>query len=136
MCTRSFKEIIIGIWWFEEFVSEFRCACGIADVPGFCLGLSLTKCSSEGCFWRRDGEEGRKSQGSGSRRGWPCCRARAGVRWRLGCRHCEGGPSGLSLHPRARGRPLSPPVMWDVSQQNAKSPLGGCKNVKTMNILV
>lgn len=46
-----------------------------------------------------------------------------------GVRAARGGTrlSGLSLHPWARGGPLSSPVMWDVLQQNAKSPLSDCK---------
>lgn len=54
--------------------------------------------------------------GSGTQRG--VCAAGGGARL-----------LGLSLHPWARGGPLSSPVMWDVSRQNTKSPLGDCKTI-------
>lgn len=64
--------------------------------------------------------------GSGTHRG--VCAARGGARL-----------LGLSLRPWAQGGPLSSPVMWDVSQQNTKLPLGDCKKnlpVVKMNILI
>lgn len=39
------------------------------------------------------------------------------------------GFRGSACAPWARRSPLSPPALWDVSQQNTESPLGDCKNV-------
>lgn len=75
--------------------------------------------------------------GSSSRGGWPCC-CGAHTAGGAALRGAALGFWGSACASWPRVSPLLPPVMWDASHQNTKSPLGDCKNIPVvkMNVVI